>query len=224
MFTTVHRRTSSRKSLQHRSFHRVERTHANGRDHCHGCCCSSPGEIFARPSPVRSCTYVESVAGQVRPQVREHLLASALTVWSLCDAVCWPSRPPEEAVREWNCWLCRGDNCRPGTRRLVGRVAAAVELGFWPRRHEAGDGFVPRCPRLCAHVSPQRLAPCVCGWLHSGNRRRARSEPGPVQSRAWHRSLVGTSGCGWGTMGGPVQGDTRDSALPTRSSTRFESS
>ena len=124
--------------------------------------------------------------------------------------VCWPSRPPEETVRESNCWLCRGDHCRPGTRRLVGRVAAAVELGFWPRRHEAGDGFVPRCPRLCAHISSQRLAPCVCGWLHSANRRCARSEPGPVQSRSWHRSLVGAAECGAGTLGGLIQGDKRD--------------
>jgi hypothetical protein len=101
-------------------------------------------KIFARPSPVGACTYVENVVGQVRPMVRERLPAAVLTIWSLRDGVCWPRRQPKETTRESTCWLCRGGNCRFSCLRapakddsvLSARRIAAVEIGAARNRAE----------------------------------------------------------------------------------------
>jgi hypothetical protein len=58
------------------------------RPNCSGC----DNNFLQRQSPVHASTYVENVAGQVRPRVRERLPAAVLTVWSLRDAICWPGR------------------------------------------------------------------------------------------------------------------------------------
>src|SRR6266436_2074928 len=128
-------------------------------------CASSPtahpaSSRVSSPSPVHASTYVENVAGQVRPLVRERLPATVLTVWRVRDTVCWLGRL-EEKICESRHWLCRGDNCRRGPLRLVGRNAAAVELGLGLCRHETFDGLVPGSPRSRARAPRQELAFCV---------------------------------------------------------------
>src|SRR6266404_6169442 len=93
----------------------------------------------------------------------EPLPATALTIWSLRDAVCWPGRQPEETTRESSCWLCRCGNCRHSTHRLVGGAAAAVELGLWLTKHETGGSSGPRSSWLRAHARRQGFALRVRG-------------------------------------------------------------
>src|SRR6266404_4565174 len=142
----------------------------------------------------------------------EPLPATALTIWSLRDAVCWPGRQPEETTRESSCGLCRCGNCRRGAHRLVDGAAAAVELGFWLTQHETCRSFGPCSPRRRAHAPRQELARRVRGRPRSGRPCCGRPGPGPVQRRSWYRPLAGAVGCRAGTEGGLVPDRKRGDA------------
>src|SRR5215467_8695205 len=105
--------------------------------------------------------------------VRERLPAAVLIFWSRRDAVCWPGGQPKETTGESIRWRCRDDNCRSSACRLVGRVAAAVELGGGLRHHETGDSLVPHGPRSRARAPWQELALRIRGRPRGGGRRRA---------------------------------------------------
>src|SRR5258706_5428531 len=103
--------------------------------------------FLRRHSPVHAGTYVENVAGQVRPLVSERLPAAVLTFRSLRDAVCWSSRPPEETTCKSSCGLRRGDNCCCCAHRLVDWAATVIDLGLGFPSYETGRSFVPCSPR-----------------------------------------------------------------------------
>src|SRR6266853_2030333 len=170
---------------------------------------------FARPSSVGACTYVENVAGQVRPMVRERLPAAVLTIWSLRDGVCWPRWQPKETTRESSCWLCRGDNCRCGAHRLVGPATVGAELVLGLPRHETYRSFNPRSPRRRS-TRPRCRPRLACSASPSG------SSCGPERCpRSAHLDRCGTC---WSCSDARslrrscCSAHTRDFALPTSSS------
>src|SRR5262249_19081509 len=122
-------------------------------------CSDCDKKFLQRRSPAHSNTYVENVAGQVRPLVRE--------LWGLHDALC-PGPRAKKATRESSCWLRRGDNCRRGAHRLVVRIADAVELGLGHHHHETRGGPVSYGPRSRARAPRQELALCARGWPRGG--------------------------------------------------------
>jgi hypothetical protein len=84
------------------------------------------------------------------------------------EAVCWRRRRSHETTRESSCRLCRGDNCRRGIHRLVGRTAGAVELG--PRlryRVVAIDGITEAQTAMSRPVSTGVAASADAFWRRS---------------------------------------------------------
>src|SRR5712671_7369614 len=112
--------------------------------------------------------FTQALMLKTSPDRFDHGSGSACRLpWSPHDALC-PCPQPEKTTRESSCWLRRGDNCRRGAHRLVGRIADAVELGLRLRHHETRGGPVPHGPRSRARAPRQELALRARGWPRGG--------------------------------------------------------
>jgi len=153
-----------------------------------------PAKKIQRHSPAHANTYVENIAGQVRPLLRERLPAAVLTVWSLCDAVC--------------CQV--GDLRRQRASQAAGFAAVSIAaacssdggglplLSSWALayRYETARSSGPRGPRPRSDALRQELARhvrVVSQWLPS----LCSAWPGPFKRRPCpcHRPPAGAVGC-----------------------------
>jgi hypothetical protein len=118
----------------------------------------------------------------------------------------------KKATRRSSCWLRRGDDCRRGAHRLVGRIADALGLGFGVRHRETSDRLVPHGFRPRRRAPRQESTLRIRGRPLGGGCRCRRSGPGSVGLRFWHRSLADAADCASAIWGSLVPDDKRDAS------------